>query len=156
MQHTKSTNSFFSCGTLAQNSENHAFINIFSQVCTVDQSVFFYDKKLLQLSAFYHYSSPAFNNTFATGTLSDINVIGYTKKYSAYNAAEISAMLLNEILNCSYSVSYKKWVNVLTGAYFENYTEALASVLHYKIENDINLVYLYNKRLENFLKKTAE
>lgn len=152
MQHTKSIHSIFSCETFIQNNENHVFINIFSQVCTVDQSIFFFENKLLQLSAFYHYSSPAFNNTFATGTLSDANVIGYTKKYSAYNAAEISAMLLDEISNCYYSGSYKKWVNVLTGAYFKNYTEALASVLFCKIQKDINSVFLYNKRLNSFIK----
>lgn len=92
-------------------------MNVATQICTLRQAEKFKKFGLQQISLLYHYQHPALSGDgWAVGTASDIFVFGLqaggskdANIFSAFNAAELGAILQKETRYCFYHEPSGMW-----------------------------------------------
>lgn len=145
-------------------------MNVITQVCAKKQAEKLKKLGLLQTSLLYHYYSPAFDHKcspafigdgWAVGTAKDALVFGVEiglsegQQFSAYNTAELGAMLLKETKYCWYHNPSGMWShdNATNPGLFETQAQCYADRLIWRmgIEPLKWTPYFVNNRLLKFL-----
>jgi len=137
------------------------FINVSSQVCTLKQAGILQRLGLLQKSLLYHHKSSALSGDgWAIGTESDITTLFSTDVLSAFNTAELGAMLLKETRYCYYHPGTGMWSHehaLEKEKLFSTQAQAYAARLIWRmrIEPLKYTAEFVNQRLINFYKGTT-
>lgn len=137
-------------------------MNVITQVCTLKQAQKFKRFGLLQNSLLYHYCAPALGGDgWAVGTAKDATIFGVEiglsedGSVSAFNTAELGAMLLKETKYCWYHNPSGMWShdNVTNVHLFETQAQCYADRLTWRmgIEPLKWTPYFVNNRLLKFL-----